>query len=252
MTASANNIENSIMLSPKYENDKLKFLSSLKKIDYAIFDFDGTIYPNLFLFDLAKQIFDKYADNKRLKELNAIAGLYIKGDFNAAFLKFLDILKGEDRTEFQDNSRILIKKSYKYSKLVIAKLKREYGIKSYLISLTADFISEIIEENFDFEKTFSMNYAFDKNDSREEFNGKTLAYPKKPQEIKLEMLAKIIKANSSNNYINFFDSTDDILIAKKAMLRVEINPKPDLSNYTDFDIILKNKKDPWKELYMIL
>lgn len=228
--------------------EKEKFKETLKHIDYAVFDFDGTIYPGLFLFDLAKKIFEQQAGEKKT-QLDNIALLYRTGNFENAYYKFVDLLKNENRESFQEITRQMMPQSYKYAGLAIKTLKEEYKIKSYLISLTSDFIANIAMEQFGFERTFSIEYKY-KNGQEKRFNGEVGRIIKNPQDVKMEMLLELKKLEpESNKFICFFDSSDDLPISKSANLKIGINPKPNLIKEIDFDLILKGTPDPWKDFY---
>ena len=236
-----------------------EFIDALKTIDYAIFDFDGTLYPHLFIFDLTKDIFMQHANEETYKEklvnLGQIAEIYKNGDFEEAYSKFIGLMKGESKEEFKKNAEKMISNTYPYAKLTIKKLREKYGIRSYLISLTADFIAEVAKKQFDFEETFSVKYVSKNHDAGNKFTGDTLDPIQDQQSMKKAMLQKLMALEHNRNkdkFICFFDSSDDIPIAEIASLRVGVNPKPELSKHISFDLILVNREDPWKEIYNII
>lgn len=237
----------------------IEFVEKLKTLDYAIFDFDGTVYPGLFLFDLTKEIFvgDKDINRRarKLKELHEVGSIYNCGDFKVAYARFVKLLKNEDKEDFQKKTKQMMAASYPYAKLVIGKLWKKYGIKSYLISLTSDFVADVAQVDFGFKDTFSIKYISKKSPFGERFIGKFKGKLENPQTIKKRLLLELRnleKYKTRDKFICFFDSKDDINIASSAELKVGINPKLDLSGYTDFDLVLRNKTDPWKEFYNII
>ena len=112
----------------------ISITDALKSIDFAIFDLDGTIYPRMMLIDLVKFEIKKgiLKDKNKIKLLDVINFKYKNGEFKQAYLLFVELLKDEDRTEYINSTKLLIKNSYVYAKLTIEKLLRKYNIKSYL------------------------------------------------------------------------------------------------------------------------
>jgi phosphoserine phosphatase len=237
----------SVYLRPDLEASE--FLKDLHGLDSAIFDFDGTVYPRMFLFDLTKDIFSMEENKAKLLGLNEIAGLYKKGDFKVAYGNFFKLLEGESREKFKRRTEDLIKDSYEYAKRTIAKLDTEYGIKSYLISLTSDFIADVVKKNFDFKEVFSVKYSYD--NSKGTFTGDSPDIITDPQKIKSGML-KNLETQKLGKFISFFDSEDDLSIAKYATFRVGINPRESLLEEADFDLILKDNMDPWRGFYELI
>lgn len=226
---------------------KLEFkLKDFGNIDFAIFDFDGTIYPNLFLFDLAKVFFTVNEDDKKLNYLNKIALNYKSNNFKLAYTEFIYLLKDENKDEILNISNELIKCSYKYAKLTIKKLKNKYNIDSYLISITADFVAELAKSYFNFKDVFSINYLTSKQTGN--FLGITNDIIDNPQKMKNRMFYKLVNKKKPS-YIHFFDSIDDLLISLNASVKIGINPKNNLSKILKFDLILDESPDPWKSFY---
>ncbi len=224
-------------------NYKLKNLSDL---DFAIFDFDGTIYPNLFLFDLAKQFFTINNNYKKLTDLNKILLNYNSNKFKLAYTGFINLLKDENKDEVLDVSNELIKNSYTYAKLTIKKLKNKYKLKSYLISITADFVADLAKNYFNFEDVFSINYLTSKKSNK--FLGITNDIIDNPQKMKIRLFNNLMYKRKLS-YIYFFDSIDDLLISSNASIKVGVNPKNNLKKSLKFDIILNESPDPWKFFY---
>ena len=233
------------------------FLEALATMDYAVFDFDGTLYPGLFIFDLTRKVFLEHngesAYRDKLEKPKNIATIYKGGDFKSAYTGYVSLLKNEDRGEFISMSRKLISNSYKSAGAVIRELKEKYGIRAYLISLTADFVAEIAQEHLGLAKAFSVGYLSESAGSGERFSGKTDMPIEDPQQMKERMLSRLVEQrHAEGKFACFFDSTDDLPIAKKASLRVGINPKPGLSGYKGFDIILSGDADPWAGFLRLL
>jgi phosphoserine phosphatase len=232
------------------------FLNRFRSVRYAIFDFDGTIYPRLFLFDLTKKIFTDQGANNKLEKLNLIAKLYKQGTFVKAYNEFIELLKGEDRNLFKANTEEMMNTTYSYARLTVEKMHDKYNIQSYLISLTSDFISEVVKDTFPFEEVFSIKYLSDVDDDRIVFNGKIGGQIKDQQEMKQTMINALLSSRPEireEGYACFFDSRDDIPVAKSAMLKVGVNPSKELVKEINFDLILSgNDADPWKSFYEML
>lgn len=241
-------------------SSKERFMEKLSQIEYAIFDFDGTLYPGLFLFDLTKKIFEeKFSElkyQKKMEQLENVAKIYKAGDFITSQSKFLDLLRDEDKKEFEYQSRNLLKNAYSYAKPTIGELKNKYGVKSYLISLTADFVAKIIKKQFNFEEVFSIKYKYTKTDLGEKFGGEVFDTIENPQEIKRRMFLDFQNLNlykDKSNFIAFFDSLDDLPIASSAFLKVGVNLNDKLSMSDNVDLILTDKNgDPWRDFYQFL
>lgn len=225
------------------------FIKNLDTIDYAVFDFDGTLYPNLFIFDITKKIFMETNKNK-LTELSLIAQEYKNGNFSTAYKKFISLLSNESEIKFINESIQIVNNSYKYAKLSIQKLKNNYNIEPYLISITADFIAEVVKNYFGFNEAFAIKYNIINNTRM--FNGKTLDIIDSPQNMKKRMLNKLINLKNNNNFISFYDSLDDKPITESAKLKVAINPNKETIKKSDPDVILVDKLDPWKLFYEAL
>lgn len=243
----------------KSQDLRAHFTETLRSMDYAVVDFDGTVYPRLFVFDVTKRTFEQHSDEeeykKKLKELSNIAQIYASGDFVGAYAKFLQLLEGEDKNEFQENARHMIVDSYEYAKRTIDKLRKTYGMKVYMISLTADFIGEAAQEYFDFQRVFSVGYMTETTNKGIRFTGETAVPIEDPQAMKRKMLLELQNSEGGerSNFVCFFDSVDDLPVAKSAALRIGVNPKPVLLENVDFDVILRNKEsDPWKEFYSVI
>ncbi len=242
-------------ISFKSEELRTNLQKRLKEIDNAVFDFDGTVYPRLFVFDVTKRTFDTHAGDekykKKLGKLNDIATVYAGGDFKGAYAMFLDLLKGEDRAEFVRNAKeLMTTSSYPYAKRTIEKLRDKYGIKAFMISLTADFIGDQAREHFGFERVFSVGYLSEHG----RFTGNTSEPVEHPEEMKSRMLTELDELRGGRGkYVCFFDSGDDLPVAESAALKVGVNPKPKLLEQVTFDVALNNKeKDPWEEFYKLL
>lgn len=230
------------------------FRDRLREMDYAIFDFDGTIYPRLFLYDLARRIFSEDSDEERyrdkLRDLNNIVGAYGYVNFKIVYSKFLDIIKGEDKAYFEKVTKDLMAGTYPYAKAVINKLQDRYNMRTYLISLTADFIAKTTKEKFGFDEVFSVGYLTTDNGR---FNGKTATKIDSAKKMKIQLFKKLnAKVRNNEEFICFFDSEDDLYIADFARLRVGVNPSGELANSVDFDMILTGKQDPWKKFYSLV
>lgn len=229
----------------------ISITDALKSIDFAIFDLDGTIYPRMMLIDLVKFEIKKgiLKDKNKIKLLDVINFKYKNGEFKQAYLLFVELLKDEDRTEYINSTKLLIKNSYVYAKLTIEKLLRKYNIKSYLISITSDFISEVTKDYFCFENTFSIkyNYLFDKN--KYIFTGETSSLIDNPQDMKFRLYKELNKNLINKKFIYFFDSIDDIKVASESHINVGVNPEASILNSSLLDYLLIDTNDPWENLY---
>jgi phosphoserine phosphatase len=231
-----------------------RFLEGLKTEDYAIFDLDGTIYPGLFLFDLAKYTFGRdHEKADKLMRLGFIAKKYKEGKFTEAYKGFVALLKDEDPSTLINYSGRLIGGSYKYAKLTINRLGRDYSIRSLLISITADFIGDVARKRFGFDDVMAVKYRTTMSDGRLKFTGKTWERIDSPQAMKKRMLNRLFGSEGGNfRYVHFFDSIDDSIVASEAAIRVAVNPNIETYKATGPDIILRGKGDPWKGIYELV
>ncbi len=178
--------------------------------------------------------------------------MYRKGTFEDAYLNFLKLLEGENKGEFQEVTNELVSRTYPYAKLAVKKLQDKYHLKTYLMSLTSDFIAEAAKRQFGFEGAFAIEYGFQVRDSMSIFTGVTPYTIRDAQSMKMHMLKQFSMNKRDLKFICFFDSDDDVPIAKAATIRVGINPRPKLLNAIHFDLILNDEKDPWKAFYYII
>lgn len=234
-------------------NTKNNFLERLESMDFAIFDFDWTLFPGLFIFDLAKKIFSEKQGftiyKKKLAQLNRIAQIYTSGNFETAYTQFVSLLQGEDSAEFIRVSKILLARSYPYGKLTIKKLRETYNINPALVSLTSNFVTDLIFEEFCFQTVSSINYETKLESGKELFNGK-FSQISSPEITKQKMLFNTDGINPKTPFICFCDSSDDLGIISNASIKVGVNPPHGLINIAEFDVILIGQKnDPWKQFY---
>ena len=222
-------------------------INRIKLLDYAVFDFDGTIYPNLFLFDLAKKLFVIHKDKKKLDKLYNIAEKYKNNNFIEAYTEFVELLKSENKKELICLSEELINHSYKKVKLCIKKLKSKYKLKCYLISITSDFVANIVKNYFGFDDVIAIQYL---TDHQNRFIGKTIEKIDNPKLMKLRMFEVLFRDNNKR-FIYFSDSLDDLLVARYASIRVGLNPDKNSLKVINYDIVIKNK-DPWGEFYKLM
>ena len=241
------------MLNSKNSSPSMTRLAkTLTELDYALFDFDGPLYPGLFIADLTLEIFKedlaRYKD--KLKELQIVEKIYNDGDFKIAYTKFLEILGGESRIIFKKYAEKLIKKTYPYVDQTIKKLQEKYGLESYLISLTPDFVGEVIQKRFEFKKVITVRCGYDNNTIEKRMTGVSIDNIDIPQIMKEKMFNRLgISNQKNNNFIYFFDSMEDRLVAEKATIRVGINPNIDVINTLKIDYLIQNKINPLKSFY---
>lgn len=228
----------------------------LKGMDYAVFDFDGTIYPKLLLFDVTKKVFEFHKEERykeKLENLINILNIFKVGNFVEAQNEYLKLIHGEDREEFIKTAKELISGCFPFAQPAIRKLREGYKLKCYMISLTPDFIAGVIAEIFGFEKVFSVGYLHEKGENGDRFTGKIAGTVEAPHEIKSKMLSELQKyVGTGKKFICFFDSVDDLPIANAAALRIMVNPRVDLSKEIDVDWVLNDKIDPWKKFYEVI
>lgn len=232
---------------------KEAFLQKLNAINYAIFDMDGTIIrPGLLVFDVMVSLFQGKNDDYKLRELKMIYDSYKITPFDESYRRFLGLLKDEDKKSLQELvENKLNAKLYPYAKLTIKKLRDKYGIKSYLISLTTDFIADFVKAYFGFEGTYSVRCISNAVGGKELFNGEVAGKLSNAAEMKTVMFKDFEKKIADKPFLCFFDSEDDIPIARNAELKVGINQSEKLKNEIKTDLSLSGN-DPWEEFYKIL
>jgi phosphoserine phosphatase len=229
-----------------------KLAKKLTELDYALFDFDGPLYPGLFISDLTLEVFkddlEKYKN--KLKELQIVEKIYNEGDFKKAYTKFLEILSGESRIIFKRYAEKLIEKTYPYVDKTVKKLQEKYGLESYLISLTPDFVGEVIQKRFGFKRVITVRCGYDDNTIEKRMTGVSIDKIDMPQVMKEKMFNKLgINNQRSKNFIYFFDSMEDRLVAEEATIRVGVNPNIDVMNTLKIDYLIQNKINPLKIFY---
>jgi phosphoserine phosphatase len=232
---------------------KEAFLQKLNAINYAIFDMDGTIIrPGLLVFDVMVSLFQEKNDDYKLRELKMIYESYKVTPFDESYRRFLGLLKDENKKSLQEIvENRLNAKLYPYAKLTIKKLRDKYGIKSYLISLTTDFVADFVKVYFGFEGTYNVRCISNTVGDKELFNGEVAGKLSSAAEMKTVMFKDLEKKMADKPFLCFFDSGDDIPIARNAELKVGINQSEKLKNEIKTDLSLSGK-DPWEEFYNIL
>jgi len=130
-------------------------------------------------------------------------------------------------------------------------LNDKYKIKSYLISLTTDFIADLVKDYFGFVDVYSVKCVTKKVGSRQIFTGEVLTNLGSANEMKNTLFGNFEQTLAGNPFLCSFDSIDDIPIAKMAALKVAVNQSEELKNLLKADISLYGK-DPWEEFYNML
>lgn len=233
--------------------EREEFLQKLRTLGHATFDMDGTIIkPGLLVFDVMSNLFQGKNDTRKMGELKKIYESYGSVPFDVSYRSFLGLLKGEDRKEVRNAVMDrLEEKVYPYARLTIKKLREGYRIRCYLISLTTDFIAELVKPYFGFEGAYSVGCIVDDADGREIFTGEASIKLGSAGEMKTAMFGKFEKDLAGSPFLSAFDSKDDLPIAQKAFLKVGVNQSKELKNMIKADVSLEGK-DPWEEFYRML
>ncbi len=219
----------------------------LDNADYAIFDFDGTLYPGLFIFDLTKKVFERRDSAAKLAELLGIANEYKSGRVVEAYCSFLELLKGERVDTFREEAENLMHMHFNFADKVIDELKHRYGMKVYVISITSDFIGEAARKHFGFDRVFAVPYLYEGSGKDAEFNGKSGIRIDRPELMKAGMLSELRK-EERGDYVSFFDSKDDAAISASSILSVAINPREES---VKADLVIRSA-EPWMDLRKLL
>jgi phosphoserine phosphatase len=234
----------------------ISFRNRLDNIKYALFDFDGTIYPNLLLVDLARYIFTKHAkmgEEKYVKKLLELSDLLRRSNkitFQEASLGFIDILKGESYSEFVEQSSVFIDRISDRVKFFVIFLRKN-NIKCFLVSLTADFIASQVASALSFDKFYSVKYETFKGDAGEIlFSGNFTPSVIDPKKFKLGALKYFnLLSLPKEHLLVIGNSVDDIELFKRAGHRIVVNPASELLEQCAFDLVVRNKKDPWHDIF---
>lgn len=215
---------------------------------------DGTIlHPGLLIFNVMVAAFEETNNKHKLSEINKIAKNYKNVPFEESYRRFLPLLKGEDKKHLQDLTKKIVELySYQYAKLVIKKLQKKYKIRTFMISLTTNFVAEVVQNYFNFEKTCAVICNSQKKKGRETLTGTTGTVVTNPQIMKKNMLEQLITSElGTNKFSFFFDSEDDKLVAKRANIVIRILQTEKVDSELRSDIILEGD-DPWEKFYGLL
>jgi len=234
------------------DNKIKKFKKKLKKIKYAVFDFDGTIYPGFLIADLARQVFIKHAKNgesKYIKKL-LILGELLKNtnkiNFSEASLEFIKLLEGESYVEFCTGSQVFISKINSEAKIFVNFLKK-IGVQCFLVSLTADFLAEKIVDEVGFDNYYSMKYKlFEDPSGNIFFSGNYEFNVLQPANFKLNSLNYFnIENLEKKTLLVIGNSEDDCKLFDRAGLKIVVNPNKKLLEKYKFDLVIKSEEGSW-------
>jgi len=234
------------------DNKIKKFKKNLKKIKYAIFDFDGTIYPGFLIVDLTKHVFIKHAKNgeskyaKKLLILRDLLKNIDKMNFHEASLEFIKLLEGESYSEFCAESLVFISKINREAKIFVNFLKN-MGVQCFLVSLTADFLAEKIVDEVGFDDYCSMKYKIFKDSSGTVFFSGNYEFDVlRPADFKLDALNHFnIKNFEKKTLLMIGNSEDDCKLFGIAGLKIVVNPDKKLLNKYKFDLVIKSEDGAW-------
>jgi phosphoserine phosphatase len=225
------------------------FYNNLEDLDFAIFDFDGTIYPKLFLYDLVVKVFEIKEEpirTKKLKRLNHINNLYSENKFREAYLEFLDILRFEKKEEFVEITNKLLNNIYKYAEITVKKLHKKYDLDLYLISVTSDFVAKAVIKKLDMQGFEAINFLTVKKDGSLFFNGSSDLIIDTPKVMKELLLKRLFsRIDNKKKFVCFVNSEDDLPIVERASLKVGINPTKELLDKSKLDMVMIDRIDPW-------
>lgn len=224
-----------------------------RNIDIAIFDLDGTLYPNFMIVDLAKKIFTKYAcegSQKYSKKLDVLTSLIKnrdKLDFRTASEQFISLLKDEKCSEFVDELSILFHDIYPLSRNFISSLiSREVGC--HMISLTADFIANNLKNVLKFESVESMSYEAKQG----YFTGQFVESVTNPQDFKFKALEKLLSVSDFKNVLVVGNDVDDLKMYHTSTLSAAVNPTATLLNkYLPDLLLITENSDPWANMTLL-
>jgi phosphoserine phosphatase len=220
--------------------------SKLEDLDFAIFDFDGTLYPGMILLDLIEYTFSE--DIYKMSRLENIKRDYKNGLFVKSYKNFLNLLKGEEKCKVSENANFLLNKSYPSSREFVSKLNEKYNLKCKLVSLTADFIADLVRKRYGFIEASAINYSTKICWGKEYFTGLSNDKIIEPQNLKKKLFLKLSDIKKSSKFIYFCDSLDDLKILEDAYIKVAINPNKKILELIEFDLIINDFKDPWIHL----
>jgi len=241
------------------DNKIKKFKKKLKKIKYAVFDFDGTIYSGFLIVDLARQVFIKHAKNgesKYIKKLLIFGELLKNADkmsFHEASLEFIKLLEGESYTEFCTESQIFISKINHEAKIFVNFLKK-IGVQCFLVSLTADFLAKKIVDEMGFDDYYSMKYKiFEDSSGNIFFSGGYESNVLQPADFKLNALNYFnIENLEKKTLLVIGNSEDDCKLFDIAGLKIVVNPNKKLLEKYKFDLVIKSEEGSWNVISKVV
>ncbi|MFH1224656.1 MAG: haloacid dehalogenase-like hydrolase [Candidatus Diapherotrites archaeon] len=223
--------------------------------EYAFFDLDGTIYPSLFILDVADKVFSagcaagekKHIEKKRA--LDTLVSVSRQSDFRELYEKFIVLLEGERCDTFSSCAKQFAKNLCPGAKDFVSLLHGR-GIKCILVSLTPEFIAEIVKAEIGFDGFWSMKYGVSVVKSRKMFAGNyVLDYPNF-SDFKKAALGKYgLGAKDKARIIFSGNGAEDLGLFDSAGLTIAVNPHNALLKRKSFDIILDDFKNaPWARL----
>jgi phosphoserine phosphatase len=218
----------------KYNNIKTK-----------VFDLDGTLLNGYALSIVGFKAIIKKSKKLDLKNILAFfkaINLLInlkKLTIEKASERFANIITGLVEKDFLDETKTLNNKIYKNATKHINYLVNKKN-KLILISLSDKNIIIDLAKNIKI-KNFNSRELNKKNGF---YTGKFKTEMHNAKKLKLNLLKEKIK---SGKFIYFGNDIDDELILKKATIKIGINPKKELINKINFDIISIGN-DPWENI----
>lgn len=225
-------------------------IKKIQDTEYFIFDFDGTLYPQILLVDLALDYFkkkDNFTDSAcegkcmSLKNLIRHRGEY---SFSEISKKFANLLTDVRCQSFYSELQNLLKSCYPASIAFIDKLN-ESGKKCFLVSLTTEKVAKEVTKIYGFRDYYCRDLEKELREGSEVFTGR---YPQKIDSLRSYKEASLSKFGiAAEKFFMAGDSVEDTSLISKAYIKVLVNPLTSLKGLNP-DLVLNSQKDPWGQI----
>lgn len=216
-----------------------------KDVENFVFDFDGTLIHGFALGTTSIKAILKKLNEGDLNQINYLIKaikLFLRIKYltiESASKEFATSIKGLKEKDFLLTSESVIKDLYPNGVKFIKKIKKDKK-RIFIVSLSDKKILSKTIAKMKIKKFCSRELE----SVRGSYSGRFKLEMPNSQKLKFSFLKTLIK---NQKFVYFGNDFDDILILKKAALKVGINPKKRILDKIEFDIIALGD-DPWKEL----
>lgn len=250
------NLDINRFYSPLQNKETHIFKNKIKYVDYFLFDFDGTIYPDNLLLNLTLNFLDNYNGENSMFKLKHKALIQLikdknKYNFLELSLLFAKILKNIPCNELNKKIPSFLNRCYPHSLNFIRTIQQN-NKKCFLVSLTSEAIATEVVKQFGFDDYWCRKLERNNHNGIEVFSGKYSEDVSDLLEFKKSCLSKF-GIGKEEHFLMAGNGFEDIMLFDLAHIKIGINPeKKLLNNNINFDMILKGKKDPWQDFAKII